>query len=68
METRFDLVIIASAICVAGYVAIAIGYLALHNFGLSCDLASCVAMLAAILIAATLAMNHFGKRLRNTKY
>jgi hypothetical protein len=68
MKSRFDLVMIASAICVAGYAVIALGYLALHNFGLSRDLASCVAMLAAILIAATLAMNHFGKRLRNTKY
>jgi hypothetical protein len=67
METRFDLVMIASAICVAAYVAIAFGSVMLHKFGLTGDLVLCTAALAAILIAARLATEYFGEKLSNTK-
>jgi hypothetical protein len=67
METRFDLVMIASATCVAAYVAVGLGYLAVYDFGLSRDLVRSAATSAAILIAATLAIDYFGKKLGNTK-
>jgi len=35
MDSRFDIAIIAGAVCVAGYVAITIGYVALYDLGLS---------------------------------
>jgi hypothetical protein len=67
MDTRFDLVTIISATCVAAYVALALGYLAICDLGLSRDLVRSAAMIAAILIAATLAIDYFGKKLGNTK-
>jgi hypothetical protein len=67
METRFDTVMITSAICVAAYVAIAFGSVIFHKFGLTGDLVVCIAALAAILIAARLATEYFGKKLSNTK-
>jgi len=35
MENRIDCVTIAAAVCIAGYVAITLGYAALYDFGLS---------------------------------
>jgi hypothetical protein len=67
METRRDIVMIASATCVAGYVAIALGCLTIYEFGLSSDLVRSAAIIAAILIAATLAIDYFGKKLGSTK-
>jgi hypothetical protein len=67
METRFDLVTIASATCVAVYAAIALVYLAIHHLGLSRDLVFSAAIMAATLIATMLAVDYFGKKLGNTK-
>jgi hypothetical protein len=67
MDTRRDIVMIASATCVAAYVAIALGCLTIYKFGLSRDLVRSAAIIAAILIAATLAIDYFGKKLGNTK-
>ncbi len=67
MEGRFDMVTIANAICVAAYVAIALGYVALYDLGLSREAVRSGAMIAAILIAAMLAVDFFGKKLRKAK-
>jgi hypothetical protein len=56
MNRRFDIAIIAGAACVAGYVAITIGYVALHDLGLSCEQVRGCAMTAAIFIAALVAV------------
>jgi hypothetical protein len=62
MDGRFDIVTIASAVGVAGYVAITLGYVALYDFGLSREAVRSAAMIAAILIAALVAIEFFGKR------
>jgi hypothetical protein len=60
MENKFDFVTIASA--VAGYVAIVLGCVALYDFGLSREVVSSRAMIAAIPIAALVAVDFFKKR------
>ena len=67
MEKRFDIMTIAHAICVAGYVAITLGYVALYDLGLSCEEVRSGAMIAAILIAAMVAVDFLGKKLGNAK-
>jgi len=37
MESRFDIVTVANAVCIAAYVAITLGYVALYDLGLSRD-------------------------------
>jgi hypothetical protein len=66
MESRFDIVTIVNAICVAGYVAIMLGYAALYDFGF-CGEVRRGALIAAILIAALVAIEFFGKKLGNAK-
>jgi hypothetical protein len=61
MESKFDFATIASAVFVAGYVAIVLGCVALYDFGLSRELVSSAAMIAAILIAALVAVDFFKK-------
>jgi hypothetical protein len=67
MESKFDIVTIASAVCVAGYVAITLEYVALYDFGLSREAVRSAAMIAAILIAALVAIEFFGKRFGKAK-
>ena len=67
MENRFDVVTVASAICVAGYVAITLGYIALYDFGLSREQLRSGAMLAAIVVAALVAIDFFGKKFGKAK-
>ncbi len=62
MESKFDLVTIASAVFVAGYVAIMLGCVALYDFGLSREVVSSAAMIAATSIAALVAVDFFKKR------
>jgi hypothetical protein len=62
MESRFDIVTVANAVCVAGYVAIMLGYAALYDFGSSCGEVRSGALIAAILIAALVAVDFFGKK------
>ena len=64
MENRFDVVTIANAVFLAAYVAITLGYVALYDLGLSGEKVRGAAMIAAILIAATVAVDYFGKKLR----
>jgi hypothetical protein len=62
MESKFNLVTIASAVFVAGYVAIIMGCVALYDFGLSREVVSSGAMIAAIPIAALVAVDFFKKQ------
>jgi hypothetical protein len=62
MESRFDIVTIASAVCVAGYVAIMLLYVALYDLGLSGEAVRRVAMIAAIPMAALVAVDFFGRK------
>ena len=63
MESRFEMVTIASAVCVAGYVAIALRYVALYDLGFSREEVRSGAMIVAILMAALVAVDFFGKKL-----
>ena len=67
MENRFDIVTISSAVCVAGYAAIMLGYVAVFDLGLSREAVRSGAMITAILIAALVAVDFFGKKLRKSK-
>jgi drug/metabolite transporter (DMT)-like permease len=62
MEGKFDIVTIANAVCVAGYVAIMLGYVALYDLGLSGEAVRSAAMIAAIPIAALVAVDFLGGR------
>ena len=62
MESKFDLATIASAVFVAGYLAIIMGCIALYDFGLSREVVSSGEKLAAIPIAALVAVDFFKKR------
>jgi hypothetical protein len=66
MESRFELVTIASAVCVAGYVAIALRYVALYDLGLSLEQVRSGAMIVAIIMAALVAIDFFGNKLGKT--
>jgi hypothetical protein len=67
MENRFDMVTAANAVCVAAYLAIPLGCAALYDLGLSREAVRSGAMIAAIFLAAMLAVDFFGKRLRKAK-
>ena len=55
---------IAVAVCVVAYLAITLGYVALYDFGLSGEKVRGASMIAAILIAGTVAVDFYGKKLR----
>jgi len=63
MESEFGIVAIANAVFVAAYVAITLGYVALYDLGLSGEQVRGAAIVAAILIAATVAVDFFGKKM-----
>jgi len=65
MESRFDIIAIINAVCVAGYIAIALGSVALY-LGLSGEAVRGGAMTVAILIAALIAVDFYGKKLSNS--
>jgi hypothetical protein len=67
MEKRFDIVTIANAVCVAGYVAIMLGCVALYDFGLSVEEVRSGAMITAIPMAAWVAVDFFGQKPGNVK-
>lgn len=67
MKSRFDLVAIANALCVAGYAAISIGYVAHYSLGFSREEIRRGATIVAIIIAALLAIEFFGKKLRKAE-
>ena len=65
MESWVDgIVTITSAVFLAAYVAITLGYVALYDLGLSAEKVRGAAMIAVILIAATVAVDYFSKKQR----
>jgi hypothetical protein len=62
MENRIDFVTIAAVVCIAGYVAITLCYVALYDFGLSREAVRSGATVAAILIGAAVAIDFVGKK------
>jgi hypothetical protein len=65
MESKLDVVTIASAVCVAAYAALAIGYVARMEF--SEQEIRGAAVLVAFVIATFVAIDFFGKKLRKAK-
>ena len=60
MERRFDPVAIANAVCVAGYAAIMLGYVAHYNFGYSRAEIRGGALTAALLLVALIVIDFLG--------
>jgi hypothetical protein len=67
MEHRFDIVTIISAVWVAGYLAAAVAYVALHEFGLSGEAVRSGAAVAVIMIATAVAIDFLGKQFGKAK-
>lgn len=63
MRNRFDFVTLVTAICVAGYVAILIEYVANAGLGYSAAQIRNTAVITAIVMAILMAINFLGKRL-----
>jgi hypothetical protein len=57
MENRVDFETIIVAVCVAGYAALMLGYLAQHDLGLSSAQIRHMAMISADLLAMPVAMD-----------
>jgi hypothetical protein len=66
MESRFDIVTIASAVFVAGYAAMALRYVALYDLGLSRHEVRSGAIIAAALMAAMVAIDFLARKPDNT--
>ena len=64
MESKFDIVTTASAVGVAAYVAITIGHLARY-LGYFPPAIRGTAVAIAVIMASLIAIDFFGKRLRN---
>jgi len=65
MESGFDIIAIVNAVGVAAYLAITLGSVALY-LGLPGEEVRGVAMILAILIAALIAVDFYGKKLSNS--
>ncbi len=67
MKNRLDAVTAISAVGVAAYVAVAIGYVARYDLGFSSYQICGTALIAAVLIAALIAIEFSGKTLGRAK-
>jgi hypothetical protein len=67
MKGSFNILTIVQAVCVAAYVAITLGHVALYNFGLSGEDVRGAAMIIAVPTAAMVAIDFFSKKLRKAK-
>ncbi len=67
MSDDLDLLTIAAATCVAGYIALALSYVANADLGFSCEQIRSGALFAATLIAVSIAIDFFGKALKKAK-
>ena len=67
MERKFEGVTIVAAVCVAGYAALTLGYVAHDDFGFSRAEIRGGATIVAILLAAVVAIDFFGKKLSKAK-
>jgi hypothetical protein len=67
MESKFDLVKTVSAGGVAAYAAITLGYVARYYFGFSPQEIRGTAVGIAVIMAALIAIDFFGKKLGKAK-
>jgi hypothetical protein len=67
MESKFDVVTTASAVGVAAYVAITMGYVAHYDLGFSPQEIRGTAVAIAVIMAALIAIDFFGKKLGKAK-
>ena len=67
MERKFDMVTTACAVCLAGYVAFVVGYVARFDLGFSPQEIRVAAVVIAVALAALIAIDFFGKKLRKAK-
>jgi hypothetical protein len=67
MKRNFEIVTMASAVYVAAYAAIAIGYVAHNELGFPLQEIRGGAVLIAVVIATLIAIDFFGKKLRRAK-
>ena len=65
MKSSLDIIAVVNAICVAAYLAITLGCFSLY-LGLPGEAVRGVAMILAILIAVVIAVDFYGKKLRNS--
>jgi hypothetical protein len=66
MERKFDLVTVANAVCVAAYVAIALG-VALCDLGIPRETIRAAAVIGVVLLAALLAVDFLGSKPGNAR-
>ena len=67
MESKFDIVTIIHVTFVAAYVAIALDYVAHYRLGYSLQEIRGAAVMNAVVIAAFIAIDFFGKKLGKSK-
>ena len=67
MTDRQDFVMVAIAVCVAGYIALTLDYVAHQSLGFSSAHIRAAATGTAIVMASLLAIEHFGKKLRQAR-
>jgi hypothetical protein len=67
MTDRQDFVMGAMAVCVAGYIALAVDYFAHQGLGFSSVHIREAATGTAVVMASLLAIEHFGKKLRRVR-
>jgi hypothetical protein len=61
MENGFSIVTMANAVCVAGYAAISLRYVALYDLGLSNDEIRNGATMLAVMIGAYVVIDFFAR-------
>jgi hypothetical protein len=66
MKNRIDFVTIATAVCVAGYVAIMLDHVANVDLGFSREQIRNTAVITAIVMAMLMAIDFLGKKLGKT--
>ncbi|SDR90062.1 hypothetical protein [Bradyrhizobium canariense] len=67
MMLRKDLLTIVIALCVAGYLAMTLGFVAHDDLGFSREKIRAAAALSAILLGLLLVIDYLGKKLRRAK-
>jgi hypothetical protein len=63
MKNRIDYITVVTAVCVAGYVAIMLDYVADVDFGFSGEQIRNAAMITAIVMAMLMVIDFLGKKL-----
>jgi hypothetical protein len=67
MESKFDIVTMVHVVCVAAYAAIALDYVAFYDLGFSLQEIRGATVITAVVIAALIAIDFFGKTLGKAK-